>query len=162
MSILTEDFEAEAARAFDAMARRAFGPFEQLKWRRLAAEARARAMTANAPAIDFAWLGPREFTANGAKLPWPGRGLALAWMCLASEQLGIPPPPVQTVFHARRSAACAVQALARAVQAVRPHSAPLADGIKALGTRDGVIVLKRPLPAPIRCSSEMLMRVTSA
>lgn len=162
MSILNDpgDYDEAAAIAFDEMARRAFGPFEQFKWRQLAAEARARCEAAHAPVIEFAWTAPREFKANGKWLPWPGRGLALAWGALAAEQLGLPMPPVQHVFNARRSDACALQALARAAAAVRPHCEPLADVIAALGTTDGRVVRKRPLGASVRCSSPVLERVT--
>ena len=161
-TLLSENFDEAAAQAFDDMARRELDPYERFKWMTLADEARARAAAARWPVIEFTWTGPRHFEVDGELLPSPGRGLVLAWLTLASRQLGVTPPPLTAVFKTRRPDACAVQALVRSASAVRPYSAALAHAIEAMGTQGDRIVLKRAVGVDIRCASPMLERMTTA
>lgn len=102
--------------------------------------------------IDFKLCNGGRLTVDGAPIPHPGKGLMLAWLTLAGMQYRHDPLRPEWVFPGRRWSASAVQALDRAVSAVKPISPALANVIDALGVHRGELVMKENAQVRVRCT----------
>lgn len=111
-------------------------------------------------AVEFELLPNGRCAVDGHQVRFSGKGLALAWLVLVTEQDATDEAISATwAFpNEKRPAACARQALSRAADAVERCSPVLASAIRAIGTQRGILVLMHPVEG-IRCTSPALARL---
>lgn len=102
--------------------------------------------------IDFKLCRGGRFTIDGTPVRYSGKGLMLAWLALAGVQYRHVPLRPELVFEGRRWSASTVQALDRAIAAVKPINLDLANAIAALGVQRGELVLKENPQVRVRCT----------
>lgn len=102
--------------------------------------------------VDFKLCKGGQFTVNGIAVPRSGKGLMLAWLTLAGIKYRLGALRPEWVFSGRRWSASTVQALDRAVDAVKPISPDLAGVFTEMGVRRGELVMKGNPQVRVRCT----------
>lgn len=119
-------------------------------------EAKRRLDQARRPAVEFNWTEAKTFVINGQQVAARGKGLALAWLLLASFRYRLGHLQVDAVFPGPYGPSAALQCLKRTAALVEQASPALARCIRSIGLERGVFALRAPLHAHLELDAPLL------
>ena len=130
------------------------------------ATTRARAARAATALHVFQWERGVVFTVDGVPVPKRAgsRGLALAWLALATHQERMPALEAAWFFPGKHAARRAYQAVQRAAQDVEQVSPSAGAALREIAVQGPCLTLRRPEPVRCAISPDLhhLFRVISA
>lgn len=128
--------------------------------------ARARAARAATPSHIFQLERGGVFTVDGTPVPKRAgsRGLAFAWLVLATHQERMPAIEAEWTFPGAHAARRAYQAVQRAADAIAQVSPSAGAALREIAVQGPCLTLRRPVPLRCAISPDLhhLFRVISA